>query len=130
MREAVCSNNANAATFISNLPVSRPWYTVSRMTISLPHLWVIGHAAAVAGGFVLLIHLVARNRSAILVSSLGGLVSCMALAAILLAIGKSFFGIYSVLAWMIAFLAGYAITAPVALLFRWKHKGLREIQGH
>jgi hypothetical protein len=83
------------------------------MTISLPHLWVFGHMAAMVGLVLVLVHLVMRDGRLLLVSSIGGALGCLALLGILLSIGKSFFGIYSVLAWIIAFFAGYAASTPI-----------------
>lgn len=44
----------------------------------------------------------------------GGVLSCMLLAGLLMVVGKSFLGIYGVLAWVIAFFAGYLVSVPIA----------------
>lgn len=84
------------------------------MTISLPYLWVAGHLAAPIGLCLALYHLLRRRRLVGAWCVLGGLLSCVVLAAILFAIEKSFFGVHQWLAWVVAFFAGYVASAPAA----------------
>lgn len=88
------------------------------MTISLPLLWLCGHLAAAPGAGAFLLHVLTGNRMVFIISSAGGAIACLALFFILMTTGKSFFGIYSVLAWVIAFFAGYAVAAPVGYAVR------------
>lgn len=88
------------------------------MTISLPYLWIAGHLAAPVGLCLALYHLVTRGRLVGAWCVLGGLLSCALLAAILVAIEKSFFGVYQWLAWVVAFFAGYAVSAPAVYAVR------------
>lgn len=88
------------------------------MTISLPYLWVIGHLAALIGVACLLANLFFRIRAVLVFSALAGLASCGLLAYILHDIGRSFFGVYQWLAWVVAFFAGYAVGAVLSWAVR------------
>jgi hypothetical protein len=83
------------------------------MNISLPYLWVYGHLAAVVGAVLLLAHLLTRPRIAVAAGTCGGALSCAFLGFVLFSIEQSFFGIYRWLAWLVAFLAGYAVVGLV-----------------
>jgi hypothetical protein len=91
------------------------------MSISLPWLWIVGHLAAMLGALLLVLHALMPARIPAIAGAVGGVVGIGVLGWILLAIDQSFFGVYRWLAWVVAFLAGYAaaaLAAHLALLVR------------
>lgn len=84
------------------------------MTISLPFLWIAGHLAAPVGALLLVLHFFMSQRIVVWLCVAGGVLSCAFLLYVMTAINQSFFGIYTGLAWVLAFLSGYLVAAPFA----------------
>ena len=83
------------------------------ISISLPYLWIAGHLAAPFGAALVLYHLFRPTRLVVAACLAGGLISCAFLAYVLLSEGLGFSGPYQLLAWVVAFLAGYVAASPI-----------------
>lgn len=98
------------------------------MTISLPYLWIAGHLAAPIGALLVVFHCFTSQRIVTRLCVFGGVLSCAFLLFVMTAINQSFFGIYTVLAWALAFLSGYLMAAPFAYAF-WFFRSTRVGKG-
>jgi hypothetical protein len=88
---------------------------VNFISISLPFLWVAGHLAAPFGAALMLYHLFRPTRPVVAACLAGGLIACAFLAYVLLSEGLGFSGPHQLLAWVVAFLAGYVAASPIGL---------------
>ena len=88
--------------------------------ISLPHLFVFGLFLAGVGVLFVVAEAVHPVSAACTAGVVGGFLTCVLLAAILISIDIWFLGRYAYLAWLIAFLAGYAVAAPLGYFWSWK----------